>query len=131
MAPTVMSCPSRSRRQIASMARLRAASVRARAAWARWAVLSARIVVAVVVEGFEGGDDGVEAVLDAAHVGDQPEAPVGFGAGDQGPVGGRLGSVHGQELGGGLKVGTGQAGVGVRAVALGRPTAVAVREAVG
>ena len=38
-------------------------------------------------------------------------------------------AVHGQELDGGLELGAGQAGVGVRAFLLGRPAAVAVGQA--
>src|ERR1700674_628733 len=130
-AATVTWWPSWSRRRMASMARARAWSLGNRVDRARWAVLSARIVGVVSVEGFEGGDDGVEAVLDLAQVGHLPEPSVGFGFGDEPTVGLGLGSVHGQELRCGLKVGACQASIRVRALALWWPPAVAVGQAVG
>ncbi len=68
--------------------------------------------------------------MDLLEVLDEAELPVGLGAGDEAPVGVGLAAVDVEELGGGLEVGAGQAGVGVRAVLLGRPPAVAVGEAV-
>jgi hypothetical protein len=53
---------------------------------------------------------------------------VGIGSGDETAIGVGLFAVDVEELGGGLEVRAGEAGVGVRAVLLGRPTAVAVRE---
>jgi len=81
--------------------------------WARNAELSARVIaVAVVLEGFEGGDDPVQAVLDAAQVLGQALLAVGVGLGDQAAVGGGLPPVDLQEHGGGLEVRAGQAGLG-------------------
>jgi hypothetical protein len=73
-------------------------------------------------EGFEGGDDLVQVRLDLAEVAGDPAVPVGVCIGDQAQAGGGLPAVDVQELGRGLEVGAGQAGVGVRAVLLrGRP----------
>ena len=100
-------------------------------AWARKEELSARAIAgAVTVERFQGGDDLVQAGLDAAQVLGQAPLAVGVGLGDEAAVGGGLPPVDLQEHGGGLEVRAGQAGVGVRAVLLGRAGAVAVGEAV-
>jgi hypothetical protein len=72
------------------------------------------------LECFEGGDDPFEVGLDAAQVLGEPELAVVVGLGDQAAVGGGLPPVDLQELGGCLEVRAGQAGVGVRAVLLGR-----------
>lgn len=71
-----------------------------------------------------------KAVLDLAEVLDEAELAVRLGAGDEPPVAVGLAAVDVEELRGGLEVGAGQAGVGMRAVLLGRPPAVAVRQAV-
>jgi hypothetical protein len=84
----------------------------------------------VVLECFEGGDDPFEVGLDAAQILGEPELAVGVGLGDEAAVGRGLPSVDLQELGGGLEVRAGQAGVRVRAVLLGRAAAIAVRQAV-
>src|SRR5579875_1093637 len=126
-----MGTPVWSRCWRASMALARAAWLRARAAAIRWAVLSAGIGGTVCLEGFEGGDDGVEAVLDPAQVVGEAEASVGLGLGDQPAIGGCLGAVDGKELRCGLEIGAGQTGVGVGTVAPWWSAAVAVGEAVG
>src|SRR6516225_9228204 len=80
--------------------------------WARKAELSARVIaVAVVLEGLEGGDDPVQAGLDAAQVLGQALLAVGVGLGDQAAVGGGLPPVDLQEYGRGLEVRAGEAGV--------------------
>src|SRR5215831_17574638 len=100
-------------------------------AWARNAELSARLIAgSVVAERFEGGDDRLQAALDAVQVLGEALLAVGVGLGDETPVGGCLPPVDLQEHGRGLEVGAGQAGVGVRAVLLGRAGAVAVGQAV-
>ena len=71
-----------------------------------------------------------QAGLDLAEVGGQAGLAVGLGAGDELQVGGGLAAVDVEELGRGLEVGAGQAGVGVGAVLLGWPAAVAVGQAV-
>src|SRR6516164_6858912 len=109
----------------------RAAWWRRALAWARNAELSARLIAgSVVAERFEGGDDPVQAVLDAAQVLGEALLAVGVGLGDEMAVGGGLPPVDLQEHGRGLEVRAGQAGVGVRAVLLGGTAAVAVGEAV-
>ena len=93
--------------------------------------MSARVIAgAVALERFQGGDDLVQAGLDAAQVLGQALLAVGVGLGDEAAVGGGLPPVDLQEHGRGLEVRAGQAGVGVRAVLLGRAGAVAVGEAV-
>jgi hypothetical protein len=100
-------------------------------AWTRNAELSARVIAGTVgLECFEGGDDPFEVGLHAAQVAGEPELAVGVGLGDQPAVGRGLPPVDLQELGRGLEVRAGQAGVGVRAVLLGRAGAVAARQAV-
>ncbi len=83
-----------------------------------------------MVECFESGDDAVEAGLDVAEVVGESELAVGVGAGDQPPIGVGLVAVDVEELGGGLEVGACEAGIGVRAVLLWWPSAVAVGQAV-
>src|SRR5215475_3427326 len=110
----------------------------ASAAWWRRALacardgeLSARFIAgAIILEGLEGGDDLVQADLDAAQVLGEPLLAVGVGLGDETAVGRGLPPVDLQELGGGLEVRAGQAGIRVRAVLLCRTCAVAVRQAV-
>src|SRR5205809_341613 len=100
-------------------------------AWARDGELSARFIAGtVVLDGFEGGDDLVQVGLDPAQVLGEAELSLAFGLFDQAAVGGGLPPVDLQELGGGLEVRAGQAGVGVRAVLLVGAAAVAVWEAV-
>src|SRR5215813_10047394 len=100
-------------------------------AWARKEELSARLIAGpVVAERFEGGDDRLQAVLNAAQVLGKALLAVGVGLGDEAAVGGGLPPVDLQEHGGGLEVRAGEAGVGVRAVLLGGAGAVAVGEAV-
>jgi hypothetical protein len=72
----------------------------------------------------------VEAVLDPAQVAGETELAVGVGAGDELAVRRRVLAVHVEELRGGLEVRTGQTRVGVGAVLLWWPAAVAVGEAV-
>src|SRR5712671_4048387 len=108
-----------------------AASWRRVLAWARNEELSARVIAgAVVLEGFKGGDDPFQVGLDAAQVLGKPELPSGVGLGDQAAVGRGLPPVDLQELGRGLEVRAGEAGVGVGAVLLRGAPAVAVGEAV-
>jgi hypothetical protein len=83
-----------------------------------------------MLECFEGGDDLVQAGLDAAQVLGQAQLTLGVGLGDEAAVGGGLPLVDLQEHGRGLEVWAGQAGVGVRAVLLGGAGAVAVGQAV-
>src|SRR5665811_172887 len=71
------------------------------------------------VQFFEGGDEGVEVVVDSAVVVDESEVAVGFGGGDQSSGLVALVSVDVEERWGGLEVGAGETGVGVRAVLLG------------
>src|SRR6266566_7541145 len=100
-------------------------------AWARKEELSARVIGgAVVVERLEGGDDPVQVGLDAAQVAGEALLAVGVGLCDEAAVGVGLPLVDLQEHWRGLEVRAGQAGVGVRAVLLGRAGAVAVGEAV-
>src|SRR6478736_3849607 len=88
-------------------------------AWARKKELSARVIAgSVALERFEGGDDLVQAGLDAAQVLGQALLAVGVGLGDEAAVGGGLPPVDLQEHGRGQEVRAGQAGVGVRAVLL-------------
>ena len=68
--------------------------------------------------------------MDSAKVVCQPELSVAVGAGNERAVDGRLLAVDVEELRGGLEVGAGETGVGVRAVLLGRPPALAVGQAV-
>jgi hypothetical protein len=79
---------------------------------------------------FERGDDAFQAVLHLAEAGGQAGLAVCLGAGDQPQVDRGLAAVGVGELRGGLEVGAGQAGVGVGAVLLRRPAAVAVGQAV-
>src|SRR6266851_1174300 len=126
-----MAVPSRWSCSMAWRAAARAAWWRRALAWARYAELSARVIAgAVLAECFEGGDDRVQAGLDAAQVLGEPELALGVGLGDEMLVGRRLAPVDLQEHGCGLEVRAGQAGVGVRAVLLGRAGAVAVGQAV-
>src|SRR5262249_19467594 len=100
-------------------------------AWARKEELSARLIAGpVVAERFEGGDDRLQAVLNAAQVLGKALLALGAGLGDETAVGGGLPPVDWQEHGRGLEVRAGQAGVGVRAVLLGGAGAVAVGQAV-
>ena len=69
-------------------------------------------------EALQGANDAVEALLHPAVVGRQALPAIGLGPGDEHPVVLGLGAVDVEELGGGLEVGTGQAGVGVGAVLL-------------
>jgi hypothetical protein len=82
------------------------------------------------VEGFQGGDDLLQVRLDPAQVGGVPGLAAGLSTGDQLQVGGGLAAVDVEELWRGLEIWAGQAGVGVRAVLLRRPPAVAVGQAV-
>jgi hypothetical protein len=82
------------------------------------------------LECFEGGNDVLEVGLHMAEVVSEAELAVGVGAGDKPPVDGGLVAVDVEELRGGLEVGTGEAGVGMRAVLLGWPPAIAVGQAV-
>ena len=68
--------------------------------------------------------------MHAAQIVGEAELAVAVGAGDQLLVRRCLLAVDVEELGCGLEVGAGEAGVGVRAVLLGWSTAVAVGEAV-
>src|SRR5919106_85419 len=52
-------------------------------------------------EGFEGGDDLIEAVLDASEVGSEAELAVGVGPGDERAVGGGVLAGRVEELRGG------------------------------
>src|ERR1700689_4681576 len=100
-------------------------------AWVRNAELSARVIAgAVILERLEGGDDPVQAGLDAAQVPGKALRALGVGFCDEAAVGRGLPLVDLQEHGRGLEVRAGEAGVGVRAVLLGRAGAVAVGEAV-
>jgi hypothetical protein len=93
--------------------------------------LSARVIaVPVVLECFEGGDDLLQVGLDPAQVLGKPGLAVGVGLRDQVAVGRGLPPVDLQELGRGLEVRAGQAGVRVGAVLLCRAAAIAVGEAV-
>src|SRR5215472_13503019 len=126
-----MAFPSRWSCSMACRAAARAAWWRRALAWARKAELSARVIAGtVLVECFEGGDDRLQAGLDAAQVLGEAELAVGVGLGDETPVGRGLAPVNRQEHGRGLEVRAGEAGVGVRAVLLGGAGAVAVGEAV-
>ena len=51
--------------------------------------------------------------MDQLEVLDEAELAVGVGVGDESPVGVGLAAVDVEELGGGLEVGAGQAGVGL------------------
>ena len=100
-------------------------------ACARDEELSARFIAGtVVLEGFEGGDDPVQVGLDAAQVLGKTELSPALGLPDETAVAGGLPPVDLQELGRGLEVRAGEAGVRVRAVLLGGAAAVAVGEAV-
>src|SRR5215472_14747461 len=111
-----MAVPSRWNCSMAWRAAARAAWWRRALAWARNAELSARAIAgAVILDRLEGGDDLVQAVLDAAQVLGQALLAVGVGLGDEAAVGGGLPPVDLQEHGGGLEVRAGEAGVGVRA----------------
>ena len=57
--------------------------------------------------------------MDLAMVVNKPEPAVGFGGGDEQPGLVALAAVDVEERRGGLEVGAGEAGVGVRAVLLG------------
>src|SRR5215472_9564629 len=123
--------PSRWSCSMAWRAAARAARWRAALAWARKVELSARAIAGTLLaECREGGDDLVQAGLDAAQALGMTELAVGVGLGDETPVGLGLPPVDLQEHGRGLEVRAGEAGVGVRAVLLGRAAAVAVGEAV-
>ncbi len=65
------------------------------------------------VQFFEGGDEGVEVVVDPAVFFHESELPVGFGGGDQGSGLVSLLAVDVEDRWGGLEIGAGQAGVGV------------------
>src|SRR5262249_12611747 len=82
------------------------------------------------VEGFQGGDELLQVRLDPAQAGGVPGLAAGLDMGDQLQVGGGLAAVDAGELRGGLEIWAGQAGVGVRVVLLGRPSAVAVGQSV-
>jgi len=72
--------------------------------------LSARFIAGtVVLEGFEGGDDPVQAGLDAAQVPGEAELSLALGLSDEMAVGCGLPPVDLQELGRGLEVRAGQA----------------------
>ena len=79
-------------------------------------------------DGFEGVDDAGEVVVDAAVVGGESLVAFGFGGGDEHGGGVGVAAVDVEELDGGLEVGAGEAGVGVGAVLLRWPAAVAVGE---
>ncbi len=101
-------------------------------AWVRYRVLSALVIAGFLAgrDRFERGDDAFQVVLDRAEIGGQAGLAVGVGAGDQAQVDRGLAAVGVEEFRGGLEVGAGQAGVGVGAVLLGRPAAVAVGQVV-
>ena len=84
------------------------------------------IVVFGVAECFESGDDALQMAEDPVVVLDEVAMPAGLGGGDQ--LGGLIGltTVGGQELDCGLEVSARQVGVRLRAILLGRPSAVAV-----
>ena len=86
------------------------------------------VIVDLRREWFEGADDLLEVAEHDPVVVGEPVVPVVVGGGDEpaGLVG--LMMMGGQELDGGLEVGAGEAGVGVRAVLLGRSTAEPVGE---
>src|SRR6266568_6924215 len=126
-----MAVPSRWSCSMAWRAAARAASWRRALAWARNAELSARVIAGTVfAECFQGRDDLAEAGLDAAQVLAEPELALGVGLGDQTAVGCGLPPVDLQELGRGLEVRAGEAGIRVRAVLLCRAGAVTVGQAV-
>src|SRR5215472_7126454 len=90
----------------------RAARWRAALAWARKVELSARAIAGTLLaECCEGGDDLVQAGLDAAQALGMTELAVGVGLGDETPVGLGLPPVDLQEHGRGLEVRAGEAGV--------------------
>jgi hypothetical protein len=64
------------------------------------------LAVAVVLERLEGGDDVVKALLAPAMVGSKSLAAAGLGLGDEDAVVVGLLAVDGQELDGGLEIGT-------------------------
>ena len=89
------------------------------------------VVVIVGGEVFEAVDDLFEVAEHDSVVVDETVASVGLGGVDE-PLGFFcLAAVGGQELDGGLEIGAGETGVGVRAVLLGRPSAEAVGQAGG
>jgi hypothetical protein len=100
-------------------------------AWVRKEELSARAIAgAVILERLEGGDDPVQVGLDAAQVLGKALLALGVGLCDEAVVGHGLPLMDFQEYWRGLEIRAGEAGVGVRAVLLGRAGAVAIGEAV-
>jgi len=87
------------------------------------------VVVFGVPKCIEGGDDSLQMPEDLAVIVGETVMAVGFGRGDQ--LGGLVGlsAVGGQEFDGGLKIGTRQAGVGMRTILLRWSAAEAVWEA--
>src|SRR6266568_146506 len=142
-AAKVTGAPVRSSSRSAWTARARVSSCRCLAAATMGAALSGRIglgllgLVLVLVRGFllvffQRRDDALEAGGDlAVHLG-HAGLPAGLGGGDDLQGGAALGTVLGQELGGGDEYRAGrQAGVGVRAGLLDRQPAVAVGQCLG
>jgi hypothetical protein len=117
---------------MASRALLSVCWCRRAVAWVRYRVWSALVIAGFLAgrDRFEPGDDAFQVVLDQAEIGGQAGLAVGVGAGDQAQVDRGLAAVGVEEFRSGLEVGAGQAGVGVVAVLLGRPAAVAVGQAV-
>src|SRR5659263_532808 len=119
-----MVVPSRSRRRSAARARSRVWLTRRCVAAARW--VAGSVVIIVSLAGFQRGDDCVEVLGDLAVVVGQAGVAASLGEVDEFEGVVVLAAVDGQEGRGGLEVRAGQARVGVRAVLLGRATAVTV-----
>jgi hypothetical protein len=92
--------------------------------------LSSGINVTLLHDVFQGRDDAIEAGLDLTEVGGQAEVTAVIGVGDEDPVRAGLLAMNVEELGSGLEVRTGQAGIRMRTFLLGRAPAVTIGKAV-
>jgi len=117
--------------------RCRVLSARRRVAWCRARAASrsrstrSAILSPLGAQRLQGGDDLVEVDQHRPVVGGLPSTAGALGGPQE--LAGEFGLllVDGQELGGRLEIRAGQTCIGVRAVLLGRPAAVAVGQGVG